>query len=303
MKDALTIERGEGEVDASTSRPADLRAARLHLRTGSYILARVELETLAGAGALDEEALLDLAEIRWRTGDLIGAGEAAAAYLGAGHEALVALVIACEATAALGRPAEARQLAGRALELADGPLDPIFAGRPRSSIWPAEPPERVEPFHAGQPFQPLSGTVPVAAMLGDTSSAGGGQSADSAAVVAGAAAAAGLVAQTGADEVLPDPGEELELARAAIALGDRSSAVIHLSVVLRLAPALAAAVLEIAAAESGPAFDLVRGDALRIVGRETQARRAYAAAARLARDRRGHDDEGPVDDHHSAEDS
>ena len=39
--------------------------------------ARAELESLAGHGMLDDEALLDLAEVRWRTGDLAGAGEAA----------------------------------------------------------------------------------------------------------------------------------------------------------------------------------------------------------------------------------
>ena len=55
---------------------------------------------------------------------------------------------------------------------------------------------------------------------------------------------------------------------------------IRLSVVLRLAPALAPAVLDLAASEPGRDFDLVRGDALRLVGRESQARRAFAAAAR-----------------------
>ena len=34
---------------------------------------------MAGDGALDDEAIIDLAEVRWRTGDLAGAGEAAAA--------------------------------------------------------------------------------------------------------------------------------------------------------------------------------------------------------------------------------
>ena len=61
--------------------------------------------------------------------------------------------------------------------------------------------------------------------------------------------------------------------------GDRSGAAIRLSIVLRLAPSLAPAVLDLAAAEPGPQFDLVRGDALRLVGRESQARRAFASAA------------------------
>ena len=61
---------GEPSVEA---RSAELRLARLHLRGGSYALARSELETLAGADRLDPDAVLDLAEVRWRTGDLAGA--------------------------------------------------------------------------------------------------------------------------------------------------------------------------------------------------------------------------------------
>ena len=47
-----------------------VRLARVHLRTGSLSLARVELEKLAGSGLLDVASMLDLAEVRWRTGDL-----------------------------------------------------------------------------------------------------------------------------------------------------------------------------------------------------------------------------------------
>ena len=43
---------------------------------------------------------------------------------------ILGLVIAAEAQAALGRPGEARRLAGRALDAADGSLDPLFAGMP-----------------------------------------------------------------------------------------------------------------------------------------------------------------------------
>src|SRR5437868_12522716 len=100
---------------------------------------------LAGSGDLDDDGLLALAEARWRTGDLPGAGEAAQACIAAGRNELLALVIAAEATAALGRPGEARRLAGQALERTDVPLDAIFAGIPRSLIWPADPSE------AGQP--------------------------------------------------------------------------------------------------------------------------------------------------------
>lgn len=247
-------------AERPADRPAELRLARLHLRTGVYALARAELETLAGDGALDEEALLDLAEIRWRTDDLTGAGEAAAAYLASGREALVALVIACEATAALGRPAEARRLAGRALELAGAPLDPLFAGITRSSVWPSETAERAAPFISSQAVGAPIGAAP-----------------------APAAPQAGVSAAIDGSDAMPDPSAEFAAARAALASGDRTGAAVRLAVVLRFAPLLAPAVLDIAAAEPGPAFDLVRGDALRLVGHETQARRAYAAAAaRLA---------------------
>jgi hypothetical protein len=239
----------DGPVDAD--RPTALRLARLHLRTGSLALARVELETLAGEGTLDDEALLDLAEVRWRTDDLTGAGEAAAAHIASGREAPIALIIAAEATAALGRPGEARRLAGRALELVDQPIDAVFAGMPRSDVWPAQPLERV----AGWTLPPIE--VTVVADERDEDGEGAGEP----------------------GEPAPDPGADLEAAREALAAGDRSAAAFRLSVVLRLSPALAPAVLDVAGTEPGPDFDLVRGDALRLVGREKQARQAFASAS------------------------
>jgi tetratricopeptide (TPR) repeat protein len=122
-----------------------LRLARLHLRMGSLALARAELESFAGAGTLDEAALVDLAEVRWRTGDLAGAGEAARAALGRGVEDPLASVIAAEAIAAMGRPAEAKRLANHALEGMDVTLDTLFAGMPRSAIWPGDPEPDVLP--------------------------------------------------------------------------------------------------------------------------------------------------------------
>ncbi len=272
-------------------RTTDRRLARLHLRTGSRALARVELETLAGSGGLDDESLLDLAEIRWRTDDLTGAGEAAAAYLASGREAPLALVIVAEATAALGRPGEARRLANRAIELIDEPLDVVFAGMPRSDVWPAQPVERADAVGtAGSGPPPAGGSVVGppdsggAIVAGAASSSGSGSAAGSPAIASVAAVVAvrpdmGRPVPGGA-ETMPDPASELAAARAALAAGDRSGAAIRLAVVLRLAPALAPAVLDIAAAEPGPGFDLVRGDALRLVGRETQARRSFAAASR-----------------------
>jgi hypothetical protein len=120
-------------------RDPDLVLARVHLLLGSLSLARTELETLAGHGALDDAAIRDLAEARWRTGDVAGAGEAATAWLETHPDDILGLVIAAEAQAALGRPTEARRLAGQAMEHADGSLDPVFAGMQRSPIWPSDP--------------------------------------------------------------------------------------------------------------------------------------------------------------------
>src|SRR5688500_10416626 len=124
--------------DGGALRGPDLALARLHLRLGSLALARAELETLAGRDALDQEGLVDLAEARWRTGDIAGAGEAAAAALDDEDGPLLALVVAAEAAAARGRPTEARRLADRAMEVAAGSIDGLFAGMPRAGVWPPD---------------------------------------------------------------------------------------------------------------------------------------------------------------------
>jgi hypothetical protein len=256
-----------------TERSAALRLARLHLRTGGFALARAELETLAGAGSLDDEALLDLAEIRWRTGDLPGAGEAAVAYLATGREALVALVIASEATASLARPTEARRLAARAIELADEPLDRLFAGMTRSTVWPAEVAERSAPLARPQHEAAARSTDAAAPKAAGADWTYGLDAPDPHPVEVDDAASG-----PGASDPMPDPAAELAAARSALMEGDRVGAAVRLAVVLRFAPALAPAVLDVVAAEPGPAYDLVRGDALRLVGHETQARRSYATA-------------------------
>src|SRR4029453_9025266 len=122
-----------------TERSPDLILPWLHLRLGSLSLARAELETLAGKDMLDAEGVLDLAEVRWRTGDLTGAGEAAALVIDDDEGPILALVVAAEAAAARGRPTEARRLAAKALAAADGSIDAIFAGMPRSPAWPPDP--------------------------------------------------------------------------------------------------------------------------------------------------------------------
>jgi hypothetical protein len=245
-------------TDLASERDIDLVVARLHLRLGSLQLARAELEEMAGKGTLDDEGLIDLAEARWRTGDLTGAGEAANVALTAGSEAIVALVIAAEATAAAGRPAEARRLASRALELADLSVADVFAGMPRASVWPIEP---------GTPTvaEPLFGAEAVAAGAGSAT--------------ASVSHATGLWDDTTSSIDLPDPTAALESGRAALEDGRTAVGALQLALVLRLAPALAPAVLDAIEPYDGPEVALVKGDAYRLVGHERDARLAFADAA------------------------
>jgi hypothetical protein len=280
----------------ATDPATDGRLARLHLRLGQQELARAELEMLAGAGNLDDDGLLALAEARWRTGDLPGAGEAAQACLAAGRTDVLALVIAAEATAALGRPGEARRLAGQALEDADVPLDAIFAGIPRSLIWPADPSE------AGRPEGMLFPAPEPAFRPGSASTPGGGSTAAVEAATERAdrptdpndPSAPGLWDIQGGPRIpgadLPQPASEMAAATAALADGRYGDGAVHLAIALRLASALAPAVLELVEASERrtPELELVRGDAYRLVGHELEARRAYATAATgVVRDRRG----------------
>ena len=128
-----------GPPPAMNEAAVTTRMAHLHLRTGLPALARVELETLAGHGELGAPALADLAEARWRGGDLSGAAEAARAHLDQGGDQVLAEVVIIESLAAAGDHRDARRLAQRVLARADvdgATLDRVFAGHPRSSAWP-----------------------------------------------------------------------------------------------------------------------------------------------------------------------
>jgi hypothetical protein len=273
----------------STDPATDRRLARLHLRLGQQELARAELEMLAGSGNLDDDGLLALAEARWRTGDLPGAGEAAQACLAAGRTDVLALVIAAEATAALGRPGEARRLAGQAMEGTDVALDAIFAGIPRSLIWPADPSEAGQPegmlFPAPEPSLRPGASPAAKDAPGDRPDRPPDPHDPS---------APGLWEIQGGPRVsggeLPQPASEMAAATAALADGRYGDGAVHLAIALRLASALAPAVLELVEASERrtPELELVRGDAYRLVGHELEARRAYATAATgVVRDRRG----------------
>ena len=270
---------------APPGRSAELVLAHAHLRLGSLALARTELETLAGMGKLDSLGLVDLAEVRWRSGDLAGAGEAAAVALRGNEEHPVALLIAAEAAASLGRPTESRRLAARAMATAPGSIDAIFAGMPRSASWP---PDADEP-------------PPTAPTLFDRTSDGPGRTEISEAATGKAAApvhaapAADLALAAGPMTLglwdddpleepgardLPEPALELEAGRAALVAGKFNEAVLHFGLALRLAPALAPAVLEATAGARASNLLMVRGDAYRLAGHEDEARDAYLAAAR-----------------------
>jgi hypothetical protein len=81
---------------------------------------------------------------------------------------------------------------------------------------------------------------------------------------------------------LPAGDLELDLGRAALDAGDPDEAAVRLGIALRVAPALAPAVLDVVAGRTERNLVLVRGDAYRLVGREIEAQRAYAEAARGA---------------------
>jgi hypothetical protein len=271
---------------APVQRQPDLIIARVHLRLGSLGLARAELETLAGRDLLDDEAIRDLAEARWRTGDLTGAGEAAAAYLESHADDVLALVIAAEAQADLGRPGEARRLAGRAIEEAAGSLDPIFAGMQRSQIWPVDPGAAEIP--AGVLFDDLHpGPLPTAGSGNGSSSGAWG---DAGAVVheplepgvpAAIVGGQSLWGDEDAAQIVdvPEPTTLFHAGRTAVETGRIEDGATALILALRASPSLAPAVLDLLAGRGEPLLVLVRGDAQRIVGREAEALRDHATAA------------------------
>jgi hypothetical protein len=282
----------------TTRRSPDLVLARLHLRLGSLSLARAELETLAGKDMLDADGVVDLAEARWRTGDITGAGEAAALVIEDDDGPLLALVVAAEAAAARGRPTEARRLAARAMDAAAGSIDAVFAGMPRSPAWPpdpaAPPPSPTTMFDGPHPGRGTAGR-PARAARGSTAAdaraaAPAVPSPDAEIIGAGAtglwdedlAATAEAEAESAAaiDASLPTGEEALDSGRSLLDADDVGGAALQLALVLRIAPALAPAVIELVGERHEPGLAFVRGDAYRLVGRELDARRAYADAAR-----------------------
>jgi hypothetical protein len=271
---------------SADERAADLVLARLHLRLGSLGLARAELEALAGRNGLDLDGIRDLAEARWRTGDLSGAGDAAVAYLEERPDDVLTLLITAEVQAHLGRPGEARRIAARVLERSTVPVETLFAGMPRSSVWPVDPGIPVGP--AGTLFDdvPAAPSWLASGLPGPVLERGSDDRADEAG--GSTAAAGGEPAEPDgprlwdndvtAAPTLPDPASLLARAREALD-GDRpGQAAAGLALALRAEPSFAPAILDLLAGREEPVLALVRGDAHRIVGHEGEALRDYVAA-------------------------
>lgn len=283
-------------------RAADARLARVHLRGGLLALSRASLEKMAGAGTLDREAMADLAEARWRSGDLQGAAEAARAHQSvAGTEPIATLILA-EELAMSGNDEAALAQAQSVADRIGGAFDMLFAMEPRSQLWPDPddgwmPEDADAPGHWGllaggsEVAHPSPATWRLRPVAQPTSAVAEG------AGVAGAAAAVmgrGGVAPPGGATTTAAivmsgrrAGEELALIDQAISAGDGLAASGRLAVLLRLDPALAPVILSAAdraasaAAPGGAdlaALQLVRGDAYRILGRDNEAAAAYQLA-------------------------
>src|SRR6476659_9079951 len=72
----------------------------------------------------------------------------------------------------------------------------------------------------------------------------------------------------------------MDAGRTALVAGALDQAALHFGLALRVAPALAPAVLEATEGARSAGLSMVRGDAYRLAGHETSAKQAYAMAAR-----------------------
>jgi hypothetical protein len=271
----------------------------VHLRGGLLSLARAALEQMAGAGTLDRDAMADLAEVRWRSGDLEGAADAARAHQASGGAEPLAALIISEDLARRGQDADARAQSKAVFEQVGGAIDVLFAMESRGVIWPAADDgwmahDADAPGHWGllvggsevaepttttwelvpikQPPPPQAPTPFAAAAPLGRGGVGqpGGATSTSAVVMSGRLA-----------------GEELDRVDRSLDGGDVASASRRLGVLLRLDPALAPVILSaadraVATAPPGSpelsAIHLVRGDAYRTLGRDTEAGVAYQQA-------------------------
>jgi hypothetical protein len=261
----------------------DRRLATLHLRLGGLLLARAELEDLRRRGELDARGLAELAEARWRGGDLPGAADAAAEHLAAGGSRSISRVIAAEAAAAAGHPVEARAHV-EALGAVDGAsLDRLFGGMPRRAFWPSAPnaPVGLEELAAeGRTTESAAGAG------GSRTESSGGRLSEGPPAMAGLwddEPSLGGRQATRSARTPAEPPEELARARDELRSDDAEvvgRGLARLALVLRLDPTLAPAVLDAVGQRREAGALLVRGDAYRLVGRRLEAEAAFGAAAR-----------------------
>ncbi|MBI2763386.1 MAG: hypothetical protein HYX54_06525 [Chloroflexi bacterium] len=256
------------ETRGAGARPDDpetaVRMARLHLRTGALLLARAEFEALAARGDLTGAASVDLAEARWRTGDLEGAAEAAATYLAGGGELPIARLILAEAEAAAGRRDGTEDHRAELAALSPDALAGLFAGMPHRAHWPSLTASTLASEGADQ--------EPSIAGLADTT----------ASPPAIERRARGRSTRRQAPATFPSGNDLLTEARDDMRSGepDRMAAAFdRLALALRMDPAIAPRVVDLVTRRQEPAALLVRGDAFRILGRVLEAEAAYAAAA------------------------
>ncbi len=277
----------EAAALAEAATVLDRRLAAIHLRLGALSLARAELEALATGRRLDTTGLADLAEVRWRTGDLDAAGGAAAAHLAAGGARPIARVIAAEAAAASSRPGEARGHVEALGELRGDELEKLFAGMPRRAFWPSAPVVTGEALGAFGPPPGVAGDEARARRRVAEPAIGSRRGAE----VEGL----GLWPDDGPDHgpeptwrplpepaPHPEPADVLARGRDELRTGDPDHVAIgldRLALVLRLDPTLAPRVLDAVSPRREPAALLVRGDACRLLGRILEAEAAYEAAA------------------------
>ncbi|MEO5919023.1 MAG: hypothetical protein ABIQ17_05625 [Candidatus Limnocylindrales bacterium] len=246
----------------------ELRLAAIHVRLGSLLLARAELESLASRDVLPADGLADLAELRWRSGDIERAGEAAAAHLAAGGNRPIARVVLAESDAAAGRTVEAGNHVQTLRDLPAAELETLFAGMPQRAPWrmpspghgieepgAREPTDEAEPADEAPARGPRESTRP--------------RSPDARATF-------------GPEPLIPVAQDLLARAIDDLDTGDparRSRGLDRLAVTLRLDPRRAPEVVDLLQRRREPAAHLIRGDGLRIMGRALDAEAAYLAAA------------------------
>jgi hypothetical protein len=289
-------------------RTANARLSRLHLRGGLLTLARAELEQMAGTGSLDREALVDLAEARWRSGDLDGAAEAAEAHLAIGGDEPMALLIVAEEAERRGRILDARQRATLVQQRVGEGIERLFAGEHRSTVWPAAAPSWMDTgataagrwgllVGGAEVADPDPGTWPTApGALGDDMAIPYIDATGRAAAGARGSGSTGAGVTTAQlEEARRESAEHLDAAEHDLARGDIAAMVDRLALLLRLDGTLAPVILSIAERAIGDVADaprdmalttnlaslqLLRGDIYRGLGRDMEAADAYQAALR-----------------------